>query len=103
MDQHSRSELIASYRKRYRKSSKREKSQIISAIIDATGYCRKYVIRALNTDVRVTLVPTARGRRHFSTYSTWWKGSCRGEDADRRRYNATNRSDCQGVREFWLA
>jgi hypothetical protein len=66
MDQHSRSELIASYRKRYRKSSKREKSQIISAIIDATGYCRKYVIRALNTDVRV---PKKITRTRMSRYA----------------------------------
>lgn len=66
MDQHSRSELIASYRKRYKKSSKREKSQIISAIIDATGYCRKYVIRALNTDVRV---PKKITRTRMSRYA----------------------------------
>jgi hypothetical protein len=53
MDQHSKSELIASYRKRYKKSSKKGKGQIIGAIIDATGYCRKYVIQALNADVRI--------------------------------------------------
>lgn len=54
MDQHSRSELIASYRKRYRRSAKREKGQIINVIVDATGYCRKYVIRALNKDVSIS-------------------------------------------------
>lgn len=52
MDQHSKSQLIASYRKRYKRCSKKEKGQIISAIIDVTGYCRKYVIQALNADVQ---------------------------------------------------
>lgn len=79
MDQHSRSELIASYRKRYRKSSKKEKSLIISAIIDATGYCRKYVIRALNADVRVpkkiTRTRTSRYGHLYETLKRIWASS----------------------------
>lgn len=53
MDQHSKSELIAGYRKRYNRSSKKEKSRIISSIIEATGYCRKYVIQALNAQAKI--------------------------------------------------
>jgi hypothetical protein len=79
MDQHSRSELIASYRKRYRKSSKKEKSLIISAIIDATGYCRKYVIRAMNADVRVpkkiTRVRPSRYGHLYKTLKLVWAAS----------------------------
>lgn len=71
MDQHSRSELIASYRKRYKKSAKKEKGQIISAIVDATGYCRKYVIQALNTDVRVPRkITRLRSSRYGHLYKT---------------------------------
>lgn len=53
MDQHSKSELIKSYRKRYERASKKQKTQIITAIVDATGYARKHVIRALNRDLNV--------------------------------------------------
>jgi len=66
MDQHSKSELIRSYRKRYRKATKREKTQIISQIVDATGYCRKHVIRALNRDLEV---PKRIRRRKSSRYA----------------------------------
>jgi len=38
MDQHSRSELIRSYRKGYERAGQKEKTQIISAIVDGTGY-----------------------------------------------------------------
>lgn len=79
MDQHSRSELIASYRKRYRKSTKKEKGQIINAIIDATGYCRKYVIRALNRDVsvpkKITRTRTSRYDHLFKTLRRIWAAS----------------------------
>jgi hypothetical protein len=53
MDQHSKSELLRSYRKRYERASKKDKSAIINAIIDATGYCRKHIIRVFNQDVHV--------------------------------------------------
>ena len=53
MDQHSGSELIRSYSKRYKKATKKEKAQIINIVADATGYCRKHIIRAFNTDLRV--------------------------------------------------
>jgi|GEM_PF-653746 hypothetical protein len=66
MDQHSKSELIRSYRKRYERSLKREKSQIISQIVDATGYCRKHVIRALNKDIDV---PKRIHRKKTSRYA----------------------------------
>ena len=70
MDQHSRSELITSYRKRYKKASKKNKNQIINIIVDATSYCRKHVIRALNTDVRV---PKKIARTRPSRYSHLYK------------------------------
>lgn len=66
MDQHSKSELIKSYRKRYAKAIKKDKSQIISQIIDATGYARKHVIRALNQDLDV---PRKVTRTRSSSYS----------------------------------
>jgi len=47
MDQHSKAELIRVYRKRYQRASKGEKSRIIDAIVEATRYCRKHIIRAL--------------------------------------------------------
>ena len=66
MDQHSKSELIRSYRRRYERATKREKSRIISQITDATGFCRKHVIRALNKDVQV---PKRIRRRKTSRYA----------------------------------
>ena len=48
MDQHSKAELIKSYRKRYKKADKKDKSRIISVIVDATGYSRNHVIKTLN-------------------------------------------------------
>lgn len=76
MDQHSKCELIASYRKRYKKYSKKEKSQIICAIIEATGYCRKYVIQALNADVRIpkkiTRTRTSRYAHLYETFKRIW-------------------------------
>lgn len=53
MDQHSKAELIKSYRKRYRRAAKKEKSRIISQIVDATGYSRKHVVRALNNHYHI--------------------------------------------------
>ena len=69
MDQHSKSELINSYRKRYRKSSKKEKGRIVDAVIDATGYCRKYVVQALNADARVPAkITRTRSSRYGHLY-----------------------------------
>ena len=65
MDQHSRSELIRTYRKRYKRATKREKTQIINFIADASGYCRKHIIRALNTDLRVPKKVTRRRRSRY--------------------------------------
>jgi hypothetical protein len=48
VDQHSKAELIKTYRKRYRRAAKGEKSRIVDTIIESTGYCRKHVIRSLN-------------------------------------------------------
>lgn len=71
MDQHSKSQLIASYRKRYKRASKKEKSQIINAICDAAGYCRKYVIQTLNTHVRAPRrITRARPSRYGHLYDT---------------------------------
>jgi hypothetical protein len=66
MDQHSKYELLASYRRRYKKASKKDKNQIINIIVDATGYCRKHVIRALNTDIKV---PKKITRTRISRYN----------------------------------
>ena len=66
MDQHSKSELIRSYRKRYERASKRDKTQIINSIVDASGYARKHVIRALNRNLDV---PQKVRRRKRSRYA----------------------------------
>lgn len=71
MDQHSKSELLRSYCKRYQRSSKKEKMAIIDAIIDATGYNRKYVIRALNSDVEIPKrINRTRSSRYAHLYET---------------------------------
>ena len=51
MDQHSKRQLIKTYQKRYKRARRAERTRIVSAIVDATGYCRKHVIRALNRDL----------------------------------------------------
>lgn len=66
MDQHSKSELIKSYRKRYERATKREKSEIITRIADAAGYSRKHIIRAFNKDLQV---PKQIRRRKGSRYA----------------------------------
>lgn len=66
MDYHSKAQLINSYRKRYRKASKKEKSRIISQIVDATGYCRNHVARALSSDNHV---PKKVSRTRKSKYA----------------------------------
>ena len=53
MDQHSKAEIIRRYRKGYKRAPKSEKTRIISAISDATGYCRDHIMRALNRDLDV--------------------------------------------------
>ena len=53
MDQHSKHELIKSYRKRYERAGRKEKSQIINQIADASGYCRDHIIRAFRKDLQV--------------------------------------------------
>lgn len=71
MDQHSKSELLDSYRRRYKKACKKDKNQIIDIIVDATGYCRKHVIRALNADVRVPRkITRTRSSRYTHLYKT---------------------------------
>jgi hypothetical protein len=44
MDQHLKSELIKSYRKRYQRATKRDKTEIINRIVEATGSYRKHVV-----------------------------------------------------------
>jgi hypothetical protein len=65
VDQHSKAELIKTYRKQYKRANKDEKSRIIGVIIEATLYCRKHVIRALNRDVDV---PKRITRERMSRY-----------------------------------
>src|SRR4030067_1349829 len=66
MDQHSKSEMIRTYRRRYERASKRDKTQIINSIVDASGYARKHVIRALNRNLDV---PQKVRRRKRSRYA----------------------------------
>jgi hypothetical protein len=71
MDQHSKSELVKSYRKRYKRASKKDKTAIISSIVDATGYCRKHVIRALNEELPVPRrISRSRASRYAHLYET---------------------------------
>jgi hypothetical protein len=79
MDQHSKSEILRSYRKRYQQSSKKEKMAIIDAIIDLTDYNRKYVIRALNNDIqipkRINRTRSSRYARLYETLRFIWAAS----------------------------
>ena len=65
MDQHSKSELVKTYRKQYKRVTKGEKTRIIDTIIESTGYCRDYVIRALNQEADV---PKKITRERVSRY-----------------------------------
>lgn len=65
MDQHSKAELIKVYRKRYRRATKLEKTRIIDSIVEATGYSRKHVIRALRQS---RSIPKKVKRRRTSRY-----------------------------------
>ena len=65
MDQHSKAELIKVYRKRYRRATKLEKTRIIDAIVEAAGYSRKHVIRALRQS---RSIPKKVKRRRTSRY-----------------------------------
>lgn len=66
MDQHSKAELIKSYQKRYRKAGKKDKTRIISQIVDATGYSRKHVVRALNSDRHIPKKVTRTRRSKYA-------------------------------------
>lgn len=71
MDQHSKSELLKSYRKRYERASKREKTEIITRVTDATGYSRKHVIRAFNKDLEIPRqIRRKKGSRYTHLYDT---------------------------------
>lgn len=48
MTHQTKAELIKHYRKQYRRAKKKEKSQILSVIIESTGYSRKHIISLLN-------------------------------------------------------
>lgn len=65
MDQHSKAELVKAYRKRYSRATKGEKTKIIDSITEATGYCRKHVIRALRQS---RPIPKKVSRRRTSRY-----------------------------------
>jgi hypothetical protein len=69
MDQHSKAELIKSYRKRYRKARKKDKSCIISQIVDATGYSRDHAIRALNSSRDIPKRVTRTRKSKYSSIS----------------------------------
>jgi hypothetical protein len=65
VDQHSKAELVKTYRKQYKRATKGDKSRIIDTIIETTGYCREHVIRALN---RKADVPKKITRDRVSRY-----------------------------------
>ena len=67
MTQQTKSELIRHYRKQYKHAVKWEKSRIIDAIVESTGYSRKHIIHALNEDVSV---PTLITRDRVSSYES---------------------------------
>jgi hypothetical protein len=71
MDQHSKHELIKSYRKRYERAGKKERTQIINQIADASGYCRAHIIRAFHKDLQVPKkISRARPSRYAHLYET---------------------------------
>lgn len=71
MDQHSKAELIKSYRKRYERACKKEKTQIITQISDVTGYCRAHIIRALGKNLQVRKkITRSRASRYGHLYET---------------------------------
>jgi hypothetical protein len=71
MDQHSKHELIKSYRNRYNRTSKREKTQIITHIAEVTSYCRAHIIRALGKDLQVPKkITRTRPSRYAHLYKT---------------------------------
>jgi hypothetical protein len=65
VDQHSKAELIRTYRKQYKSAPKAEKTRIVTVISEATGYCRDHIIRALNKDIDI---PRKIGRDRVSRY-----------------------------------
>jgi len=67
MTQQTKSELIRHYGKRYKRAAKWEKTRIIDAIVESTGYSRKHIIHALNEDVSV---PTLITRDRVSSYES---------------------------------
>ena len=71
MDQHFKAELIKSYRKRYERACKKEKTQIITQISDVTGYCRAHIIRALGKNLQVRKkITRPRASRYGHLYET---------------------------------
>jgi hypothetical protein len=79
MDQHSKAELIKTYRKQYRRARKSEKTRIINAIIEATSYSRKHTIHALNHDIdvpkRITRKRSSRYEPIVEPLETLWAAS----------------------------
>lgn len=70
--------VIDKYRKEYLKATKKEKSRLLSVIIETTGYDRKYAIKLLKSKPRKK-VPVKRKRpSHYahlrSVLSTIWTG-----------------------------
>jgi hypothetical protein len=65
VDQHSKAELVRTYRKQYRRADKSEKTRIITVISEATGYCRTHIIRALKKDLDI---PKKIKRDRYSSY-----------------------------------
>ena len=56
-------EALASFRRRYRAASRRERSGLLDELCQLTGYHRKYAIRLLNTREETTHRPRQVDRR----------------------------------------
>jgi hypothetical protein len=65
MTQQTKFELMRHYRKEYRRSSKKRKTEILQMLIGLTGYSRKHLIHALNKDVDI---PKKITRERISCY-----------------------------------
>jgi hypothetical protein len=71
MTHQTKAELIKHYRKQYRRAKKKQKSEMLSIIIEATGYSRKHVIALLNHPSEATAaISRPRRSRYAYLYKT---------------------------------
>lgn len=71
MTHQTKAELVTHYRKQYRLATKKNKSQILSTLIEATGYSRKHAIALLNhASGSKKVVARPRPSRYAHLYET---------------------------------